>query len=377
MKSWEEKIYRAAILQNKGIGSQRLRQMLAFFGSAENAWKASLSECSQWHGVTWFLNFLKGKENIDPEKIGKQLKKEHISLVMPGEESYPCLLAECSDAPPLLFHKGFLQPSREGIAIVGSRVATPYGKAAAALLAKEIVQDDYVIVSGLARGIDSAAHQGALEGDGTTWAFLAGGLDTLYPPENARLACAIMEKGALLSEYPPGMPAEAGHFPARNRLISGSSRGVVVVEAAEKSGSLITVDFALEQGREVFAVPGPIFSELSKGTHQLIKNGAKLAVCKEDILHELPPLQNGLTRSVTGGRTKEIDLSVINSTRMKMEKNKEWEEILSCLSDLPLHIDRITALCPLSAQEIALGLLELQLAGEIIQLPGQHYVLHR
>lgn len=372
MKGWEEKVYRAAILNIYGIGSQKLRRLLAFFGSAEKAWQADMLH-PELTGAEWFQNFYQSKEKIDPEKVELRLRQEKISLVMPGEEAYPCLLSECPDAPPLLFYKGKLQPSREALAIVGSRRATPYGKAAAAYLASEMVQADYVVVSGLARGIDSAAHRGALEGKGTTWAFLAGGLDGIYPQENRKLAGLIMEQGALLSEYPPGMPAEPGHFPARNRLISGSSRGVVVVEAAEKSGSLITADFALEQGREVFAVPGPIFSEQSKGTHQLLRMGAKLAADQEDILSELPLNDPKSLQSAS----KAVRVPGAELKQRNMEDNKEWNLILECLSDLPLHIDRLAALCPLSAQEIALGLLELQLSGEVCQLPGQHYVLQR
>lgn len=371
MISEQEKILRAAVLQIPGIGSQRLRQLLAFYGSAENAWKGKNRSVSAFGATSWFKDFLQARERIDPEKIGVRLKRENISLVALGEECYPCLLAECPDAPPLLYYKGILKPAQEGIAIVGSRRATPYGKAAASYFAKELAQFDYVIVSGLARGIDTTAHQGALQGNGVTWAFLAGGLDSIYPDENSRLARSIIEKGALLSEYPPGMPAEPGHFPARNRLISGSSRGVIVVEAAQKSGSLITVDFALEQGREVFAVPGPIFSEQSKGTHQLLKMGAKLAANTEDVLGELP-LKKEFKRIASKDRTGENQ----NEEDQNEESNR-WSKILGCLGDLPLHVDRITASCPLPAQEIALGLLELQLAGKIIQMPGQHYVLQR
>ncbi len=369
----EEKIFRAAILNIPRIGSQRLRRILAFYGSAQNAWEAKGKRCSEFGDNSWLKDFFQAREKIDPEKVGLRLKRENISLVALGEEKYPCLLAECPDAPPLLFYKGVLKRGQEGLAIVGSRRATPYGKAAASYLAKTLVESDYVIVSGLARGIDTAAHQGAIEGNGITWAFLAGGLDNIYPAENINLARIIMEKGALISEYPPGMPAESGHFPARNRLISGSSRGVIVVEAAQRSGSLITADFALEQGREVFAVPGPIFSEQSRGTHNLLKMGAKLVAEKGDIFGELPLFSNIETMVKADEKPCRDDCTPIG----KNEKDKNWEIILRFLSDLPLHIDRLTALCPLPAYEIALGLLELQLAGEIIQMPGQHYVLDR
>ncbi|NLI93265.1 MAG: DNA-protecting protein DprA [Peptococcaceae bacterium] len=365
----KERVYRAAILSITGIGSQRLRQLIASFGSAEHAWEAETDLFAGFENTPWIKEFFQHRKRIDPITIELSLRKNGISLVMLGEENYPFLLAECPDAPPLLYYKGNLEPKKEGLAIVGSRHATPYGKAAASYLARSIAETDYVVISGLARGIDSAAHKGALEADGITWAFLAGGLDVIYPPENVGLAQTIMQKGALISEYPPGVPPEAGLFPARNRLISGSSRGVIVVEAAERSGSMITVDFALEQGREVFAVPGPIFSKQSRGTHQLLKMGAKLVSDKEDVFSELlfAPQWN---------KTGEFAGEISNDKRETKQPGKK-NEILEILTDVPLHIDRLTAQCSLSPQEIALSLLELQLSGEIVQLPGQNYVLQR
>jgi len=364
-----EKCLRAAILSIPGIGSGHLRQLLAFYGSAENAWEADIESYSQWEKaglkhISWLLEFFKAKEKIDPIKLNKSWEKEGIFTVIPEEEHYPKLLAECSDAPQLLFFKGELEPGLEGLAMVGTRKATAYGKAAASFLAGEIVEKGYVVVSGLARGIDTAAHKGALAARGKTWAFLAGGLDKVYPPENRELAKEIMAAGALISEYPPGKPASPGSFPARNRLISGSSWGVVIVEAAQKSGSLITADFALEQGREVFAVPGPIFSEQSRGTHRLIKMGAKLVTEIEDIICELPQSKPTCLPNTKFNQTRSPD-------------DYRYQEILDCLSDVPVHIDRLALMCSLPVHELTLGLLELQLADKIIQLPGQRYVLKR
>lgn len=374
VNNMEEKLIRAALLQIRGFGSQKLRRLIALFGSASKAW---MNQDLPYELVrsSWFQSFQQSKNQLDLDRTCFALERHEISMVMLGEKEYPCLLAECPDAPPLLFYKGELCPKEEGLAMVGSRRATAYGKAAASHLAKEIVARGLVVVSGLARGIDTASHLGALDGGGRTWAFLAGGLDQIYPAENKKLAERIMEKGALISEYPPGIPAEPGQFPARNRLISGASRGVVVIEAAEKSGSLITVDFALEQGREVYAVPGPIFSEQSKGTHQLIKSGAKLVGDSDDILSELPPRTRG-----SYAQQSEI-LAQPSKEYIKGEKNRvedsPWQEILQLLSDTPLHIDQLTTACTLSADNIALGLLELQLSGEILQLPGQNFVLQR
>jgi DNA processing protein len=377
----QEKICRAAILSIAGIGSQRLRQLIAFFGSAVVAWETEADFPEGLARADWLKHFRLASKKTDLHNLELRLRQEEISLVIPGEENYPVLLAECPDAPPVLFYKGTLLPGGEGLAIVGSRRATPYGKAAAAYFARSLAEKGYVVVSGLARGIDTAAHQGALETDGITWAFLACGLDRIYPRENTKLAQAILKRGALISEYPPGVPPEARLFPARNRLISGSSRGVIVVEAAERSGSLITVDFALEQGREVFAVPGPIFSEQSKGTHQLLKMGAKLVSEKEDVISEIRFLSAGC--SPEAKVRKDGDEVQQGLTRETVKKDGEKfkddnrSKILAVLSDLPLHIDRLAALCSLPPQEIALGLLELQLSGEILQLPGQNYVLQR
>lgn len=365
----KEKIIRACILTIAGIGSQRLRHLIARYGSAQTAWDYPESISTEID--SWLKDFFRIKKTINPEKIEHDLNKEGVSLVAREEDNYPFLLAECPDAPPLLFYKGKLEPKRECIAMVGSRKATPYGKAVASFLAKEMASANFIVVSGLARGIDAAAHKGSLEAGGETWAFLAGGLDKIYPPENLQLALNIIEKGALISEYPPGMNSEPGQFPARNRLISGSSRGVIVVEAAAKSGALITVDFALEQGREVFAVPGPIFSEMSKGTHQLLRMGAKLVESKEDVVAEL--LMDSLEISNVGKDQRNGFQVQCASTA----DNQYEEELLQFLSDTPLHIDRLTALCSFSPQEVALSLLEMQLSGRVVQLPGQHYVLQR
>ncbi|NLL51980.1 MAG: DNA-protecting protein DprA [Peptococcaceae bacterium] len=379
----KEKCFRAAIISIPGIGTRHLRQLLAFYGNAENAWAAGPESYAQWEEagwrhISWLMDFFRAKEKIDPIRLKESQEKEGIFTVIPEEKHYPKLLAECSDAPQLLFYKGVLKPQQEGLAVVGARKATAYGKAAANFLAGEIVKAGYIVVSGLARGIDTAAHKGALAAGGETWAFLAGGLDKIYPPENIPLAKEIIAAGALISEYPPGKPVHPGNFPARNRLISGSSRGVVIVEAAQKSGALITADFALEQGREVFAVPGPIFSEQSQGTHRLLKMGAKLVTEVDDITSEFP--QGECAHSYC----QNLKFNELQATPNSQESSLElfpqdtgYKEILDCLSDVPIHIDRLALLCSLPVQQLTLGLLELQLADKIIQLPGQHYVLKR
>ena len=366
----QEKLVRAALRTIKGVGSQHLRQLIAYFGSAVKAWEAPQSEFLRMADQgSWIGEILKRRNNIDPQEVGASLGKQGIRIMTPDDPDYPALLAELADAPPLLYYRGQLRGQAEVLAVVGARQATAYGKAAARVLARDAAAKGIVIASGLARGIDTAAHQGTIEGGGVTWAFLGCGLDRVYPLENQRLANDIIDKGALVSEFTPGTPPLAGNFPARNRLISGCSRGVLVVEAAEKSGALITVDFALEQGREVFAVPGPIFSPMSKGTHNLLRQGAKIVEGIEDIWHEIPAW------SENGGPV------AMNTKLLSKEKELtvgiDLESILQQLSDVPLHIDHITVHSTLPVSSISLALLELQLGGKVLQLPGQHYVLAR
>src|SRR5436190_21584732 len=207
--------------------------------------------------------------------------------ILPGDVRYPVLLGAIP-SPPRLYVRGSLEDEDAlAIAIVGSRHATPYGVGAAEQLAFELAARGVTIVSGLARGIDTAAHRGALAARGRTLAVLGCGVDVVYPPENAGLARSIEGHGALLSQFAPGLPALAGHFPARNRTIAGLVLGVVVVEAAERSGALIAAGFAGDLGRETFAIPGRITSALSAGTHRLIQDGAKLVSCWQDIVSEL------------------------------------------------------------------------------------------
>ncbi|GAB6173772.1 DNA-processing protein DprA [Paradesulfitobacterium aromaticivorans] len=376
-RSWnEEKAVRAAMRTIPGLGNARIRQLLEYYGSAQAAWEAPATSFDKFGGLAWIKEFLHGRARIDPHEIEKDLNQQNILTLIPEEKNYPALLAELSDAPVLLYYRGQLEPEAEALAIVGSRQATPYGKAAAIFLARELTLKGIVVISGLARGIDTAAHQGALEGKGVTWAFLGCGLDRIYPAENKRLAGQILDKGALLSEFPPGTPPDKPNFPARNRLISGCARGVVVVEAAAKSGALITADFALEQGREVFAVPGPIFSEMSRGTHHLLRQGAKIVEGLEDIVQEIAvwggsyPLVDGSPMGTKEQGISQTSLATENLT-------PEQQIVMGLVSDVPLHIDELRANSALDASTAALILLELELMGKIIQLPGQYYALKR
>lgn len=370
---WEdEKAVRAAMRTIPGLGNARMKHLISYCGSARAAWEAPADRFEKFSGLAWVAEFLRARTRIDPDEIARDLTKQNILTVIPEEANYPVLLAELADAPGLLYYRGQLQPEVEALALVGSRQATPYGKAAAVYLARELALQGIVVISGLARGIDTAAHRGALEGKGVTWAFLGCGPDRIYPTENKRLAGEILEKGAIISEFPPGTPPDKPNFPSRNRLISGCARGVLVVEAAAKSGALITADFALEQGREVFAVPGPIFSDMSRGTHHLLRQGAKIVEGLDDIIQEIPAWGSGYPRaegSASGGR------SVTNDLVNKLPA--EQEIIMGLLSDMPLHLDEVRLNSGLDPAAAALSLLELELRGMIIQLPGQYYTLKR
>lgn len=367
-----EKRIRALIHSIKGVGSGKLRRLIARFGSAVKAWER-ISEVPEYKDEPWAQQAIL-KRQFNPQDLEEQLYGKGIKIVIPEEDGYPDLLKQLTDAPPLLYYKGHLSPGKESLAIVGARRATAYGRAAAEALAKEISGQGIIVTSGLARGIDTAAHQGALAEQGITWAVMGCGLDYMYPPENKKMADEIIANhGAIWSEFSPGTPPEPRLFPMRNRLISGMSRGVVVVEAALKSGALITVDFALEQGREVFAVPGPIFSQTSRGTNNLIRQGAKLIEGYEDILTEIPVLAQVGSSPKNSVSVNSCSASL--QARTDLLLSPEQVRILQMLSDQPTHIDQITLKSGVSPEQIPLLLLELQLAGRIEQLSGQIYVL--
>jgi len=284
--------------------------------------------------------------------------------LLPGDSRYPALLGAIS-SPPRLFVRGSLEHEDTlAIAIVGSRHATPYGVGVAEQLAFELAARGVTIVSGLARGIDTAAHRGALAARGRTLAVLGCGVDVVYPPENADLARSIEGHGALLSQFAPGLPALAGHFPARNRTIAGLVLGVVVVEAAERSGALITAGFAGDLGRETFAIPGRITSATSAGANRLIQDGAKLVTCWQDIVSELP---DEWRRAVRG--------SAPTGEQTMPEKESDEGKMLALLAvDEPQHIERLIADGGFDAARAATALVTLELGGWARQLTGQRWV---
>jgi DNA processing protein len=292
------------------------------------------------------------------------LQGASITVVTIADPEYPSLLREIHNPPAVLYLKGKLQhDATPTVAIVGSRRATHYGKTVADKLALALADAGIIVVSGLARGIDTTAHQGALKA-GNTYAVLGSGLDIIYPNENVKLAQAISEQGALISEYPLGTPPDARHFPARNRIISGLSLGTVVIEAQETSGSLITADFALEQNREVFAVPGSIMAPTSRGCHRLLKQGAKLVENVEDILEEIGLHRHSVTPSA------DLQLTLTDAVGL----SDTQKEIIEHLGFEPRHLDELVRETGRSLGVILSQLIQLELSGLIKALPGRYYV---
>ena len=282
-----------------------------------------------------------------------QVQFEVLTLQDPG---YPTALRAIADPPQALYVRGRLaEADRTAVAVVGARRASPYGVAVAEWLGRELTRNGVTVVSGLARGIDAAAHRGALQGGGRTIAVLGCGVDIIYPPEHGRLVAQITGAGAVLSESPPGTPPLKHQFPRRNRLISGLALGVVVVEGREDSGALITADCALDQGREVFAVPGPVFAQTSVLPHRLLQQGAKLVTMVEHILEEL-------------------HLAVQHATTSSVALQGAEAAVYAQLTLDPQHIDVLALRCGLPVSEIGRVLIGLELRGLVRVLAGQRYV---
>jgi DNA processing protein len=295
--------------------------------------------------------------------VGKELKllKEiGGTIITLKDETYPERLKTIYDPPPLLYVRGELKKEDAfAISIVGSRKTSPYGRRITEKVSQDLARHGVTIVSGMARGIDSVAHWGAISGGGRTIAVLGCGVDVIYPRENRNLFGQIIDHGAILSEFPMGSPPEGGHFPKRNRIISGLSLGVVVVQADAGSGSLITAGYALEQGREVFAMPGNVGAEGSRGTNQLIKDGAKLVESSEDILEEILPQWR------RGGET-------VQKTESPGRDLPEEERVIyELLGETPLHIDAIIRESRLEPGRVSSLLLNLELKGLLSQWPGK------
>ena len=346
------------------IGPKRFYKLLEYFGSTDAAWQAKSGEISKVLNLSPKIasRLFEEKNNIIPEQELDLILKYKVNVLTIEDALYPENLRTIHYPPPVLyFHGTIVESDKNSISIVGTRKATYYGKMVAEKLSKDLALAGLTIISGMARGIDTAAHKGALSVNGRTIAVLGCGIDHIYPPENRRLAQEIQESGAIISEFPLSTLPERQNFPRRNRIISGLSLGTVVVEAAEKSGALITADFALEQGREVFAIPGNINSPLSNGAHNLIKQGAKLVDNYQDILEEI--------HIVLPQKTAENEMVKENTSLTEEEKT-----IYQIITKEPIQIDEIIGASKLSAGKVSEILLSLELKDLIKEIEGKRFI---
>jgi len=356
-----------------GVGIVLGQRLLQRFGGPGAVFKASFQDLAAVKGITPAMaKAIVGFRDWDKlEERLAQLTAHGAEMVTQDDPRFPPGLKLIPYPPPLLYIKGTLTPADSlAVAMVGTRGASYYGLKAARRLAGALAARGVTVVSGLARGIDTAAHQGALEMSGRTLAVLGCGLDVVYPPENLKLYQEIPEHGALVSEFPLGTPPDAKNFPIRNRIISGLALGVVVIEAGVKSGTAITVRYALDQGREVFAVPGPIDSPTSTGPHRLIQEGAKLVQDVEDILNELPALRQApgprFAPAVTPGRVAEAPGFI---------RRAPEDPLLPLLGSEPLQLEELVQAARLPVQDVLSRLTLLELQGLVKELPGKCYVL--
>ncbi|MEK9629511.1 MAG: DNA-processing protein DprA [Nitrospinota bacterium] len=343
-----------------GVGRTIFHRLVKVFGSPENVFAASVSDLRQVPGVGDKVAAAIRGFDIDratEREIGLS-EKDGIRILTLADEEYPELLKSIYDPPPVLYVKGRpLNSFSFPLAVVGTRTPSEYGKIVAQRICSKLASAGFSLVSGLARGIDTMAHRAALEAGADTIAVFGCGLGHTYPPENRKLRNEIVEQGAIISEFPILMRPERNNFPARNRVLSGLSLGTLVVEAAEKSGALITADFALEQGREVFAIPGNITSPKSKGTNDLIKSGAKLVDSPDSVIEEfLPAFQNKM-----------------DQLEIKLDNDVE-RQVFSLLSLEGSHIDNLIENSDLSPGQVSATLLQLELRGLVRQLSGKIYV---
>ena len=348
------------------LGGVAVRGLLEAFGSAAAAWAAPRQALEQVPGVgpstARAMREFPWTERLRQEQ--GRVASTDLHVIVWGEPEYPPRLAEIPSAPPVLYCRGRLESSDEpAVAVVGSRHATAYGESVAYDLSAALGRRGLTIVSGLARGIDAAAHRGTLAAGGRTLAVLGNGLDQVYPPEHRDLADQVAATGALLSEFPLGTPPLRLHFPRRNRIISGMSLGVVVVEAGIESGALITATHALEQGREVFAVPGRVHARYSEGCNRLIKAGAKLVESWEDILAELLPHLRPVRRAA-------------RPEAPAIQLTTEEQQLFDLLARGPLHIDALIVQAGLPGGRVASALVGLEMKGAVRQLTGKVFERH-
>lgn len=347
----------------RGIGAVRLQALINHFGDAKSAWQGTPEELrAAGLGTKVIERLLEVRQGVDLEKLWDKITAQGIKILTWDDELYPPRLKEIEQPPPVLYVRGeILTEDHFAVAIVGTRKVTPYGRQVTEELSAFLAANGVTVVSGLARGVDAVAHSAALKAGGRTVAVLGSGVDRIYPSENRAIAEQMMARGALVSDYPIGTAPESTNFPPRNRIISGLSLAVVVIEAGETSGALITAEFAAEQGREVFAVPGSILAPQSKGTNKLIQNGALPLLTPQDLLQAL-----NLTRV---GEQK--------AARKILPADEVEAQLLNALGNEPMHVDEIRNQTGLPVEKVSAALVMMELKGMVRQVGGMNYVAVR
>ncbi len=359
----DDKRYWVGFTLVKGIGAVRLQALIDHFGDITTAWNASPFDLAA-AGIGRKLSerVIQVRRDVNLDDYMAQVEKNAIKILTWNDVDYPVHLKEIEQPPPVIYMRGDVtQEDGWAVAIVGTRAVTPYGRQVAEELATILAQNGVTVVSGLARGVDAIAHNSALRAGGRTLAVLGSGVDKIYPPEHRQLAEKIFLQGAVISDYAPGTPPESANFPPRNRIISGLSLAVVVVEAGDISGALITAEFAVNQGRDVFAVPGPVNAPQSKGTNRLIANGARILLQPADVLEALD-----LTRNV---ERREV--------RRAVPSDATEAALLNYLGTAPVHVDEIRAQLNLPVEKISAALTMMELKGMVRQVGGMNYVAVR
>lgn len=348
-----------AISQVAHIGPVRLGRLRERFGSLDEAWRAPERDLRPVLDDRSFRSFISVRGQVDPQELLQRLEGRGARIATVLDSEYPYLLRQIAGPPPVLYYRGTLPPREETtVSIVGTRRATNYGREVTTRIASELAAAGVAIVSGLARGIDGIAHQAALEHGGRTYAVMASGVDIVYPAEHRHLAERIERSGALISDYPPGTKPDAPNFPARNRIISGLSRATIVTEAPTRSGALITVGFAADQGRDVYAVPGSILSSASEGTNRLIRQGAIPLTAASDLLDDL-----GLAAS-QGPEAEQVPFPMTDDERA----------LYALVTSEPQHIDEIAYSADITISAASALLTMLELKGLVVNAGAQHYV---
>lgn len=354
--------YWMALRNVTGIGPVRFDRLLTAFGTIRAAWEADAAALGRVLDRRSLESLVGHRRSADPEGDYAALRSEGIDVVTLRHESYPDLLREVPGPPPVIFLRGSITlADRRAVAIVGTRRLSSYGREMARVLARDLAQAGVTIVSGLARGVDGIAHAAALDAGGRTIAVLGNGVRGVYPPEHRELAARIADQGAVLSDFHPDATPDGPNFPARNRLISGLALGVIVVEAPMRSGALITVDFAADQGRDVFAVPGSVLSPASAGCNRILRDGARPVRSADDVLEDLR----------LGEAPQQIPLE------SPAALDEESRRILSTLTAEALHIDEIAAVAGIPIASLSALLMTLELQGFVRNVGAQYYARAR